>query len=174
MNTGAYVLAAPMDSRYQGVLVSGSTPAHGGIRISHEPRVSCGWIANSLSPESISVLFVPSRKSEPAIRMTKTMCHQTLTWLSIATIRIPTILRTSCPSIRTAIVRSWPEISNVSPIFRTSVVLVRALFVSGLMIVWLRKNAAAKLMPDTIANWPIRLNQAVHQPQFLFFIFDAQ
>ena len=42
------------------------------------------------------------------------------------------------------------------------------------MIVALRKAAAAKLMPATIANWPMRLNQAVHQPQFLFFIRLAQ
>ena len=63
---------------------------------------------------------------------------------------------------------------SVSPILRTSVVFVKPLFVSGLMIVWLRKKAAAKLMPETMANWPIRLNQAVHQPQFLSFIFEAQ
>ncbi len=42
------------------------------------------------------------------------------------------------------------------------------------MIVAFRNAAAAKLMPATIANWPIRLSQAVHQPQFLSFIFDAQ
>ena len=29
-------------------------------------------------------------------------------------------------------------------------------------------------MPATMANWPIRFSQAVHQPHRLFFIFDAQ
>ena len=42
------------------------------------------------------------------------------------------------------------------------------------MIVALRNAAAAKLIPATMANWPIRFSQAVHQPHRLFFIFDAQ
>ena len=45
---------------------------------------------------------------------------------------------------------------------------------SGVMSVALRNAAAAKLMPATMANCPIRLSQAVHQPQSLFFIRLAQ
>ena len=34
----------------------------------------------------------------------------------------------------------------------------------------LTNDAAAKSMPATMATWPARLNQAVHQPQSLFFM----
>ena len=43
-----------------------------------------------------------------------TMCHQTLTWLSSATRRMPAMFRNSWTSMMTPIVVSWP-VSQVPP-----------------------------------------------------------
>ena len=51
---------------------------------------------------------------------TMTMCHHTLTWLSIATRLMPTMFRMSSTSMRMPIVRIWP-VRKLSP--NTAVVL---------------------------------------------------
>ncbi len=68
---------------------------------------------------------------------------------------MPAMLMTSSTSIRTPIVSSWPVMTAVSPSDTRTVVLsyVMPMFdSSGVMSVALRKAAAAKLMPATIAN----------------------
>ncbi len=97
------------------------------------------------------------------------MCHQTEASLRRETIRMPATFSTSWIASSTAIVSSWPltsepatavELPNVTP----------KLHRIGVTIEELTKAAAAKSMPATMAIWPARLNQAVHQPQSLFFI----
>ena len=139
-----------------------------GQLFAHEPTVSSGVVEKrTMSGLVVVVHCVPKRKSATAMATTKTMCHQTDRSLRKATTRMPPMLRTNWTSIRTPMVTTWPEMGP-----KVAVLKVPPKILS--MIVPLMKAAAAKLMPATMAIWPPRLSQAVHQPQSLFFILLAQ
>src|SRR5664280_1151783 len=110
------------------------------------------------------------RKSAPTMTATVPMCHHTETSLSMATILMPAMFSTSWMIIRTAIVNSWPLTSVEPKISEPLPYAIPKLDRIGVTMPELTNEAAAKSMPATMAIWPARLNQAVHQPQSLFFI----
>jgi hypothetical protein len=83
---------------------------------------------------------------------------------------MPPMLRPSWIAIRTAMVSSWPLTSDEPKMSEPFPYAIPKLARIGVTIELLTKLAAAKSIPATMAIWPARLNQAVHQPQSLFFI----